>query len=179
MSNIDVLLKEFFLPNERFVDVFNAKFFDGRQVLKSECCRAVDTGFTTKKKTQKYVDVARLYEDGSILGLFIIENQSSVDYSMVIRSMSYVVGVYEKQIKKRKLNKKDKLSMVYLIVFYTGEKKWDGATRLSELINVPKEFETIFQDYEMNLIEINGQNSYTFSNKDVRDLVEMTPSIYN
>ena len=179
MSNIDVLLKEFFLPNERFVDVFNAKFFDGRQVLKSECCRAVDTGFTTKKKTQKYVDVARLYEDGSILGLFIIENQSSVDYSMVIRSMSYVVGAYEKQIKKRKLNKKDKLSMVYLIVFYTGEKKWDGATRLSELINVPKEFETIFQDYEMNLIEINGQNSYTFSNKDVRDLVEMTRSIYN
>ena len=45
--------------------------------------------------------------------------------------------------------------------------------------DVPKEFKSSFQDFEMNLIEINGESTYTFSNKDVSDLVYMTRSMYD
>ncbi len=179
--NQDTLLKEFFKSNEHFIDLFNAKLFDGKDVLKPECCREIDAGLITNEQTQKYVDLAKVYEDSGILGVYIIENQSSIDYSMVVRSMNYMALTYEKQVKnmKRKLNSKDLLGMVYLIVFYTGEKRWDGAKRLSELVDVPKEFKKSFQDFEMNLIEINGETTYTFTNKDVRDLVYMTKSVYD
>ena len=141
----------------------------------------MNTGFLTNNESERFVDVARMYKDVGVLGIFLVENQSYVDYSMVVRNLNYMALAYDKQIKvkNRKLNKKDSLGMVYLIVFYTGEKRWDGAKKLSELVDVPKEFKSSFQDFEMNLIEINGENTYTFSNKDVKDLVYMTRSMYD
>ena len=181
MSKQDSLLKDFFKSNEHFIDLFNAKFFEGKEVLKPECCREINTVYQTKNEKERTVDVSRLYKDVGVLSIFIIENQSYVDYSMVIRSLEYMTEAYRNQMKekRRKLNKKDSLGMVYLIVFYTGEKQWDGAKRLSELVNVPKEFKSSFQDFEMNLIEINGESSYNFSNKDVKDLVNMTRCVYD
>lgn len=38
MIKQDKLLKEFFTSNDRFIDLFNAKLFDGENVLKAECC---------------------------------------------------------------------------------------------------------------------------------------------
>ena len=141
----------------------------------------MNTGFLTNNESERFVDVARMYKDVGVLGIFLVENQSYVDYSMVVRNLNYMALAYDKQIKvkNRKLNKKDSLGMVYLIVFYTGEKRWDGAKKLSELVDVPKEFKSSFQDFEMNLIEINGESTYTFSNKDVKDLVYMTRSMYD
>lgn len=141
----------------------------------------MNTGFLTNNESERFVDVARMYKDVGVLGIFLVENQSYVDYSMVVRNLNYMALAYDKQIKvkNRKLNKKDSLGMVYLIVFYTGEKRWDGAKKLSELVDVPKEFKSSFQDFEMNLIEINGESTYTFSNKDVSDLVYMTRSMYD
>ena len=181
MIKQDTLLKEFFTSNDRFVDLFNAKLFDGENVLKAECCQEMNTGFLTNNESERFVDVARMYKDVGVLGIFLVENQSYVDYSMVVRNLNYMALAYDKQIKvkNRKLNKKDSLGMVYLIVFYTGEKRWDGAKKLSELVDVPKEFKSSFQDFEMNLIEINGESTYTFSNKDVSDLVYMTRSMYD
>ena len=181
MPKQDSLLKDFFKSNEHFIDLFNAKFFEGKEVLKPECCREINPVYQTKDEKERTVDVSRLYKDIGVLSIFIIENQSYVDYSMVIRSLEYMTEAYRNQMKekRRKLNKKDSLGMVYLIVFYTGEKQWDGAKRLSELVNVPKEFKSSFQDFEMNLIEINGESSYNFSNKDVKDLVNMTRCVYD
>ena len=181
MPKQDSLLKDFFKSNEHFIDLFNAKFFEGKEVLKPECCKEINTVLQTKRNTENIVDVIRAYEDIGVLGIFIVENQSYIDYSMVIRNMNYMSLAYDKQVKdkNRKLNKKDSLGMVYLIVFYTGEKQWDGAKRLSELVNVPKEFKSSFQDFEMNLIEINGESSYNFSNKDVKDLMNMTRCVYD
>ena len=181
MSKQDSLLKDFFKSNKHFIDLFNAKFFEGKEVLKPECCREINTVYQTKNEKERTVDVSRLYKDIGVLSIFIIENQSYVDYSMVIRSLEYMTEAYRNQMKekRRKLNKKDSLGMVYLTVFYTGEKQWDSAKRLSELVNVPKEFKSSFQDFEMNLIEINGESSYDFSNKDVKDLVNMTRCVYD
>ena len=181
MIRQDSLLKDFFLSNDHFIDLFNAKLFDGENVLKPECCRDINTVHQTKKGTEKIVDLAKVYEDVGILSVFVIENQSTIDYSMVIRTLEYMLEVYRKQIKDkhRNLNKKDSLGMVYLIVFYTGEKRWDGAKKLSELVDVPERFKSTFQDFEMNLIEINGESTYNFSNKDVKDLVNMTRCIYD
>lgn len=54
------------------------------------------------------------------------------------------------------------------------KKKWDCAKRLSELVNVPSGFKNSFQDFE-----INGESSYDFSYKDVKDLANMTRCAYD
>ena len=41
---------------------------------------------------------------------------------------------YERMLKKSKKNKsKEKLPMVHILVFYTGERPWNAASKLSEL----------------------------------------------
>ena len=84
---------------------------------------------------EKHVDVIRKYNDGNLYSAFIIENQSYVDASMVVRAATYEYVAYDrmlKKLKKLKKNKaKEKLPMVHILVFYTGEKPWNAANKLS------------------------------------------------
>ena len=51
-------------------------------------------------------------------------------------------------LKKLKKNKaKEKLPMVHILVFYTGERPWNAASKLSELVEVDERFESYFHDY--------------------------------
>ena len=54
---------------------------------------------------EKHVDVIRKYNDGNLYSAFIIENQSYVDMSMVVRAAVYEFVAYERMLKKSKKNK--------------------------------------------------------------------------
>ena len=69
--------------------------------------------------------------------------------------------------------------MVHILVFYTGEKPWNAARQLSELVEVDERFESYFHDYKMNLIEITGNTSYNFNEEDVYNLFYICRSIYD
>ena len=75
-------------------------------------------------------------------------------------------------------NAKDRLPMVHILVFYTGEKSWNAARQLSQLVEVDERFESYFHDYKMNLIEITGNTSYNFNEEDVYNLFYICRSIY-
>ena len=129
---------------------------------------------------EKHVDVICKYNDGNIYSAFIIENQSYVDMSMVVRAAAYEYVAYERMLKKSKKNKsKEKLPMVNILVFYTGERPWNAARQLSELVEVDERFESYFHDYKMNLIEITGNTSYNFNEEDVYNLFYICRSIYD
>ena len=177
----DKIMKEFLENNAYFVDFFNAYFFDGERVLKPENCMELDSEMNdSNMDLEKHVDVIRKYNDGNIYSAFIIENQSYVDMSMVVRAAAYEYVAYERMLKKSKKNKsKEKLPMVHILVFYTGERPWNAARQLSELVEVDERFESYFHDYKMNLIEITGNTSYNFNEEDVYNLFYICRSIYD
>ena len=177
----DKIMKEFLENNAYFVDFFNAYFFDGERVLKPENCVELDSEMNdSNMDLEKHVDVIRKYNDGNLYSAFIIENQSCVDPSMVVRAAVYEYVAYERMLKKSKKNKaKEKLPMVNILVFYTGERPWNAASKLSELVEVDERFTACFHDYKMNLIEIKGNTSYNFNEEDVYNLFYICRSIYD
>ena len=177
----DKIMKEFLENNAYFVDFFNAYFFGGEKVLKPENCMELDSEMNdSNMDLEKHVDVIRKYNDGNLYSAFIIENQSYVDASMVVRAATYEYVAYDRMLKKLKKNKaKEKLPMVHILVFYTGEKPWNAANKLSQLVDVDERFESYFHDYQMNLIEITGNTSYNFNEEDVYNLFYICRSIYD
>ena len=174
----DKIMKEFLENNAYFVDFFNAYFFDGERVLKPENCMELDSEMNdSHMDLEKHVDVIRKYNDGNLYSAFIIENQSYVDASMVVRAATYEYVAYDRMLKKNKA--KEKLPMVHILVFYTGEKPWNAANKLSQLVEVDERFESYFHDYQMNLIEITGNTSYNFNEEDVYNLFYICRSIYD
>ena len=177
----DKMMKEFLENNAYFVDFFNAYFFDGKKVLKPENCEELDSEMNdANMDLEKHVDVIRKYNDGNLYSAFIIENQSCVDPSMVVRAATYEFVAYDRMLKKSKKNRKDeKLPMVHILVFYTGERPWNAARQLSELVEVDERFKSYFHEYKMNLIEITGNTSYNFNEEDVYNLFYICRSIYD
>ena len=177
----DKTMKEFLENNAYFVDFFNAYFFDGEKVLEAKNCQELDSEMNdSHMNLEKHVDVIRKYNDGNLYSAFIIENQSRVDMSMVVRAAAYEFVAYDRMLKKLKKNKvEEKLPMVHILVFYTGEKPWRAARQLSELVDVDERFKSYFHDYQMNLIEITGKTSYNFNEKDVHNLFYICRSIYD
>ena len=177
----DKIMKEFLENNAYFVDFFNAYFFNGEKVLKPENCMELDSEMNdSNMDLEKHVDVIRKYNDGNLYSAFIIENQSYVDMSMVVRAAVYEFVAYERMLKKSKKNGNNKkLPMVNILVFYTGERPWNAARQLSELVEVDERFESYFHDYKMNLIEITGNTSYNFNEEDVYNLFYICRSIYD
>ena len=177
----DKMMKEFLENNAYFVDFFNAYFFNGEKVLKPENCEELDSEMNdANMDLEKHVDVIRKYNDGNLYSAFIIENQSCVDHSMVVRAATYEYVAYERMLKKSKKNRKDeKLPMVHILVFYTGERPWNAARQLSELVEVDERFKSYFHEYKMNLIEITGNTSYNFNEEDVYNLFYICRSIYD
>ena len=174
----DKTMKEFLENNAYFVDFFNAYFFDGERVLKPENCVELDSEMNdSHMDLEKHVDVIRKYNDGNLYSAFIIENQSYVDASMVVRAAAYEYVAYDRMLKKNKA--KEKLPMVHILVFYTGERPWNAARQLSQLVEVDERFESYFHDSQMNLIEITGNTSYNFNEEDVHNLFYICRSIYD
>ena len=171
-------MKEFLENNAYFVDFFNAYFFDGERVLKPENCMELDSEMNdSNMDLEKHVDVIRKYNDGNLYSAFIIENQSYADALMVVRAATYEYVAYERMLKKNRNNKE--LPMVNILVFYTGERPWNAASKLSELVEVDERFTACFHDYKMNLIEITGNTSYNFNEEDVYNLFYICRSIYD
>ena len=174
----DKIMKEFLENNTYFVDFFNAYFFDGERVLKPENCVELDSEMNdSNMDLEKHVDVIRKYNDGNLYSALIIENQSYADASMVVRAATYEYVAYERMLKKNRNNKK--LPMVNILVFYTGERPWNAASKLSELVEVDERFTTCFHNCKMNLIEITGNTSYNFNEEDVYNLFYICRSIYD
>ena len=154
----DKTMKEFLENNAYFVDFFNAYFFDGERVLKPENCEELDS-----EMNDSHMDL-----------------EKHVDASMVVRAATYEYVAYDRMLKKLKKNKaKEKLPMVHILVFYTGERPWNAANKLSQLVEVDERFESYFHDYKMNLIEITGNTSYNFNEEDVYNLFYICRSIYD
>ena len=180
MARTDEPIKKLFKNKENFADLFNATIFQGKQVIKADKLIEINTedihieDKTTEELeiTKKYRDLTMLYKDRVLQIVLGCEDQSTVDYSMPIRTMLYDALAYEKQRNdlelkqnaegkyyRRKMTKNQKVRPVLTIIFYYGEKQWDGATSLHDMIqwSEEQELQEIVPNYKMNLIWAYGQ----------------------
>ena len=181
----DIQLKKFFEHDDRFLSLFNAYFYHGESVLKEEYL-SPDDSEVVKLVASNHIAVIRRYKENEYFALFVLENQSKVDYGMVVRVLRYISLLYERELRKASPNnytpKGTKLPMVRAIVLYTGEKEWDGARKLSDMIldeNGQKIKLNPIEDFSLNLIELNKDVSYNLNNQCVQDFIDLVHQLYD
>jgi len=166
----DIALKKFFEHDDRFLSLFNAYFYQGESVLKEEYL-SPDDSEVVKLVASNHIDVIRRYKENEYFALFVLENQ---------------ILLYERELRKASPNnytpKGTKLPMVRAIVLYTGEKEWDGARKLSDMIldeNGQKIKLDPAEDFFLNIIELNKDVSYNLNNQCVQDFMDLVHQLYD
>ena len=199
----DVILKEFWQSNEHFADLFNAVAFQGKQVLKPEMLREMDTDLSGTIRFPKYEeslvrmrDVVKKAAFGMEFVILGIESQQKIHYAMPLRTMLYDGMTYLKEYREIALQRKnireemtpeeflsgmrkeDRLHPVLSIVVYYSEISWDGPLSLKEMMtDMPAEIDRLIPDYPMNLVQICESDGYQFHNDDVRTVFELSREI--
>ena len=71
-----------------------------------------------------------------------------------------------------RMKKEDRFIPVITVVIYYGEKLWDGATTLHEMLDIQPEVEPYVNDYRMILVE-SRSNNLKFHNMNNQDLFQL------
>lgn len=196
----DTVLKNYWNNNEQFADLFNAVLFGGEQVIEPEELEEMDTEESNVLEHKNYVESIRMSRDilkiekkssvhGIQLMLLGLENQEHIHYAMPMRVMGYDYSAYKKQYDMNakkytnakeltedeylsKMKKTDKFTPVITLVIYYGEKPWDGAKTLHEMLHIPEKMENYINDYKLLLVEA-GKSKLIFHNENNKDLFQM------
>lgn len=107
--------------------------------------------FVTSKYEYRESDIIYKVKNKNIF--FIIEHQSTVDYSMVYRMLEYSVEIM-RQIIEGKENKRKayKYPLIIPIVIYTGDRNWNAKLCMRE---VREKIEWYEEKEEISLVDIN------------------------
>lgn len=199
----DTVLKNYWSDNEQFADLFNAVLFEGRKVIYPEELEDVDTEESSILEHRSYAesikasrDNIKIQKKSTVYGvqfvLLGLESQEHIHYAMPMRIMGYDYGSYKKQYDSNakkyqnadgleedeflsRMKKTDKLIPVITIVIYYGEKVWDGAESLHEMLDIPEEMKKFVNDYKILLVEArkNDLQLHNINNKDLFNLLEI------
>ena len=196
----DIILKNYWNDNSQFADLFNAVLFGGEQVISPDELEDADTEESSVLEHREYAESIRASRDsikickkslayGVELAMLGLESQEHIHYAMPLRVMGYDYGTYKKQYDGNAgkyqsadglnndeylsgMKKTDKFIPVITIVVYYGEKTWDGATALHDMLNIPDKMKPFVNDYKMLLVEA-GQNDLILHNMNNVALFDM------
>ena len=170
-----------FFNNDIHFSVFcNAVLFNGKQLINAlnlihfENDSAViinDTKRAEDKKRRRDIIVR-----GDIHGvycLFGIEHQSTIDKEMVIRCGMYEMVEYLKQIKKG-----EKVIPQVMIVFYTGDKKWNAPLKLSDYFDIPEELKEYVNDWKIKVVDVKEIDTSKIKDEQTRYFIEAIQEMY-
>ena len=138
-------------------------------------------------------DLIRKTALGTNFAILGIENQTLLDYSMVLRTMAYDVSEYERQaslIRKKIRKQKTGLSapellygfgkysrlfpVITFVLFYGDE--WSAATHLHEIIDftdIPPELAELVPDYPLNIIKVKDLTDTNVFHTDIRQVFDV------
>jgi len=186
----DSITKKYMRQNDRFADVCNYYLFDGESVVKADELEEKDiTELAVIKDKNSKVMTAQRFRDilkncivksanGVTYMLIGIENQTDINYAMVIKNMVYDALNYATQAEqcaKRHRDdkdlegaeflagfaKNDKLMPVITITIYWNSGKWDGSRSLHEMLDVKdKNILEYVSDYKLNLVVPNDIDDF-------------------
>lgn len=205
LGKIDEITEGYFCDLNRFADLWNAYLYRGEELIHPEELYEMDSVATGKtiKKNRKEVIRRKVITDkvmmwkGKCLRVLVLENQSYIDYRMVIRNMLTEAILYDKQVKNIQRNhirkgeldnkyylsgitKEDKLIPVITLVVNFSDEKWDGATSLYELLDLKNEcnqctvtdIKKFVTNYKLNLFDYHDYDDFNQFHTELKNLFE-------
>ena len=120
-------------------------------------------------------DISNISGFESVGSMVVYEHQSSIDQEMVIRCGNYEMVEYLKQLKNKKLKR---LVPQVMIVFYTGDKKWNAPVKLSDYLDVPKELKAYVNEWIFIFIDVKGIDTSKIKDAQTRYFIEAIQNMY-
>ena len=201
MGKGDTALTVWFSDKERFADLFNGSVFHGEQIVeaekleleKNESKEIINNKKGQLKNIERNRDIVMKWDDGMNLAILACENQENIHYAMPVRTMLYDGLGYMEQIRQLRKSKKlkdsneflsgmtkeDKLYPIGTIVFYYGDKEWDGSKTLHGMLKessnpkVRKMLKKLIPNYHINLLDINKLEDTSQYKTDLHIIFEM------
>ena len=185
---------DFYEDEARFADVVNGVLFHGKDVVKPEELEEADSVIASVldygRGDKVICDKVRRWK-GRYFSIMVLENQSYVDYRMVLRTMRAEVIGYERQRKRAYLGamrrgeviskdeflsktlKETKYTPIIILVLYMGRMPWDGARSLHELLEIEEELKPFISDYKLNLYDYHEHSDFSVFKTENRALFEV------
>ena len=89
-------------------------------------------------------------------------------------------GIYDMLTYYQQFQNQRKLTPVFTIVFYTGERQWKGHHSLKDMMEeIPEELERYFNDYRMILVDIKELDATKIDDRETREMIQFVQSIYD
>ena len=178
----DSACRTFFSNDTHFASLYNAILFDGKQVIHPE--RLVryendtsfiidDTKSVEDKKRRR--DIVVKTDINGVYCLLSIEHQSTIDFEMVIRCGIYEMLEYLKQLKNKK-NKR--LVPQVMIVFYTGDKKWNAPLKLSDYLDIPEELKAYINEWKFIFVDVKEIVTSKIKDEQTRYFIKAIQEMY-
>ena len=192
-------LVRYYEDNRRYADLINGFLFQGEQVITEGDIEEKDsrevgvTSDTEKHFKQIYRDMVRKVILGMNVVIVAIENQEEIHYAMPVRILYGDALAYQKQMERiqkhhrehkdwkssseflGKFHGEDKLQPVVSIVIYYGEKSWDGARDLYDLLNledIPEEMRRFINHYPIHILDVRRFRHTEWFQSDIREVFE-------
>lgn len=205
MGKSDIAVKQWLGKKERFADLFNGTVFQGRQVVLAEELEetAGESSVLTadkdgrEKGIHRYRDIVMRWKKGATLAILACEDQEKVHYAMPVRMLLYDGLSYTEQVRnlwdyskdaKDKITGEEVLSRfrkgdciypVISLVFYYGDKVWDGSRelfgmfRLKDLERERNILERYVTNYKINLVQPENMGELTCFQTDLQIIFGM------
>lgn len=199
MGRVDEYQSDYLDDNFRFADQINGALFQGRQVVQPEELEPAEAQSVylgreagAQHSVKVIADKTRLWK-GRLFHILAVENQTYVDYRMVLRNMLTESLSYHKQWRRKKrahekagdfgadrdaflsgMKRDEKFIPVITLVVYCGtEHPWDGARCLHDLLDIDDEMKAYITNYRLNLYDCHEHDTFEEYRTGLRQLFEM------
>lgn len=199
MGKADEYQSDYLDNNFRFADQINGALFQGRQVVKPEELKPAETQMVylgkeagARQNVKVIADKTRMWK-GRLLHILAIENQTYVDYRMILRNMLTESLSYHKQWKRKKaihdregdlgndrdvflsgIGSEERFIPIITLVVYCGtEHPWDGARCLYDLLDIDDEMKKYVTNYRLNLYDCHEHDTFDEYHSGLRQLFEV------
>ncbi len=164
MAEKDITEKQLFELEDVFADIVNTLLLNGKSLILPEELKPAKKDSIYKdeelKTKMQERDVAKLWTQGNVrLAFFGLEDQTSVDYVMPLRIVSYDAAVYRAmllEVDKHGGKKKFPLyPAITMVLHFDYERHWTGHRSLKECFEkIPPGLDPYVSDYKINVFEI-------------------------
>ena len=168
----DSACRTFFSNDIHFASFSNAVLFDGKQLIHPERCVRYENDTKSVEDKKRRRDIVVKSDINGIYCILGVEHQSSVDQAMVVRCAIYEMLEYLKQLKNKRLVPQ------FMVVFYTGSRKWEGPLKLSDYLEIPKELKPYFNDWKIYLVDVKDIDTSKIKDKQTRYFIEAIQNMY-
>ena len=179
----DITGKFFLKKDVSFASLVNAVLFDGEEVIELKDVKALDSEESSQIETREHDIISKerrrdiikkVVIDGQEV-ILAIEIQQEEDKMMSLRVMGYDYLDYLNQVE----NGNEELLPIVTIVLYCGEKKWNKAKDIEEMMkSVPKAIKDYFKKYSLNLVDIKDIKTEYISDEETRVIIEAIQRLY-